>query len=225
MRTIDAGTEAITLTDADFGGLGCRLEVAAEATARGEMAAYWRMAALVHALTRIADPCAGLLLDLPARLLDEEFGAGAIMRFEDVDFPATLTHEPTRHFLRETGLPEDGGMFQLEMDVPLQTLAERYAAERTEEGQGQVHVQESQLPDGADRLIRLGRLGRLGLDRLSTDPGRLVVEDTDLLVDGTTGELHEWFASDAGLRPLNADISTLAFTLWLLHRAKTQRRA
>ncbi|WP_328826580.1 SUKH-4 family immunity protein [Streptomyces ureilyticus] len=219
MRTIDAGTEAIKLTDADYGGPGCGLEVAAEATARGEMAAYWRMAALVHALTRIADPCAGLLLDLPARLLDEEFGAGALMRFEDVDFPATLTHEPTRHFLRETGLPEDGGMFQLDMDVPLQTLAERYAVERTEEGQGQVQVQESQLPDGADRLIRLGCLGRL--DR----PGRLVVEDTDLLVDGTTGELHEWFASDAGLRPLSADISTLAFTLWLLHRAEMQRRA
>lgn len=213
MRTIDAGTGAITLTDAEYGGPGCGLEVAADATARGEMAAYWRMAALVHALTRIADPCAGLLLDLPARLLDEEFGAGAIMRFEDVDFPATLTHEPTRHFLRETGLPEDGGMFQLEMDVPLQTLAERHVAERTEEAQ----VPESQLPDGADRLIRLGRLGCLGR------PGRLLVEDTDLLVDGTTGELHEWSASDAGLRPLNADISTLAFTLWLLHRASCPR--
>ncbi|MFG2023001.1 SUKH-4 family immunity protein [Streptomyces sp. NPDC048825] len=212
MRTIDAGTGAVTLTD-ECGGAGRRLEVPTDATALGEMSAYWRMAALVHALTRIADPCAGLLLDLPARLLDEEFGASAIMRFEDVDFPATLTHEPTRHFLRETGLPEDGDMFQLEMDVPLQTLAEHYAAERTEE----VQVPECQLPNGADQLIRLGRLGCLGRS------GRLVVEDTDLLVDGTTGELHEWSAPAAGLRPLNADISTLAFTLWLLHRANCPR--
>jgi hypothetical protein len=104
-------------------------------------------------------------------------------------------------------------MFQLEMDVPLQTLAERYEAERTEGAQ----APESQLPDGADRLIRLGRLGCLGR------PGRPVVEDTDLLVDGTTGELHEWSAPAAGLRPLNADISTLAFTLWLLHRASCPR--
>ncbi|MFC4470835.1 SUKH-4 family immunity protein [Streptomyces xiangluensis] len=180
MRTIDAGTGTC-------------------ATAWGEVPAYWRMTALVHALTRITDPCAGLRIDLPARLLDEEFGTGGIMRFEDVDFPATLTHEPTRRFLRETGLPEDGVTFQLEMDVPLQTLAERYAPERTEE----VPVPGGQLPDAADRLIRLGRLA----------------DATDLLVDGTTGELHEWSAPAAGLRPLNADISTLAFTLWLLHRA------
>ncbi|WP_338145943.1 SUKH-4 family immunity protein [Streptomyces scabichelini] len=206
MRTIDAGTGAITLTDDEYGGTGRRLEVRADATARSEVSAYWRMAALVHSLTRIADPGADLLLELPARLLDEEFGAGGIMRFEDVDFPATLTHEPTRRFLRETGLPEVGVMFQLEMDVPLQTLAERYAAERTEEAQ----IPEGQLPDGADRLIRLGRLGRL--DR--------PFEDTDLLVDGTTGTLHEWSAPDTGPRPLNADISTLAFTLWLLHRAE-----
>ncbi|WP_344387256.1 SUKH-4 family immunity protein [Streptomyces vastus] len=200
MRTIDAGTGAVTLTD-ECGGAGRRLEVPADATARGEMSAYWRMAALVHALTKIADPYAGLRLDLPARLLDEEFGPGGIMRFEDVDFPATLTHEPTRRFLRETGLPEDGVTFQLEMDVPLQTLAERHAAERTEEFPSLGPW--AQLPYAADRLIRLGRLA----------------DATDLLVDGTTGELHEWSAPAAGLRPLNADISTLAFTLWLLHRA------
>ncbi|TLS42897.1 hypothetical protein FE633_28275 [Streptomyces montanus] len=156
------------------------------------------------------DPCVthagtGLLLDLPGRLLDEEFGAGGIMRFEDVDFPGTLTHEPTRRFLRETGLPEDGVIFQLEMDVPLSTLAEHYAAEWT----GPVLItegQRGQLPDGADRLIRLGSLGRRA-------------EVTDLLVDGRTGALHEWSAPDAWLRPLNADISMLAFTLWLLHGA------
>ncbi|WP_443050443.1 SUKH-4 family immunity protein [Streptomyces sp. NBC_00286] len=213
MRT-NAGTGACALADDERGGgAGRRLGVAAGATAvRGEVAAYWRMTALVHSLTRIADPGTGLRLQLPTRLLDEEFGAGGIMRFEDVDFPATLTHEPTRRFLRETGLPEDGVTFQLEMDVPLQTLAERYAAEEVT-----APVPGGQLPDAADRLIRLGRLGCLGR------PDRPVVEDTDLLVDGTTGELHEWSASDAGLRPLNADISTLAFTLWLLHRAETQQ--
>ncbi|MGI5197680.1 SUKH-4 family immunity protein [Streptomyces sp. CA-288835] len=217
MRTIDAGTGACALADDERGGgAGRRLGVAAGATAvRGEVAAYWRMTALVHSLTRIADPGTGLRLQLPTRLLDEEFGVGGIMRFEDVDFPATLTHEPTRRFLRETGLPEDGVTFQLEMDVPLQTLAERYAAEEVPAP----HLG-GQLPDAAERLIRLGRLGRLGC---FGSPDRLVVEDTDLLVDGTTGELHEWSASDTGLRPLNADISTLAFTLWLLRRAETQQ--
>jgi hypothetical protein len=173
MRTTDAGTGAITLTDDEL--LGDLLVTE-------------------------------LHVDLPARLLDEEFGAGGVMRFEDVDFPATLTHEPTRRFLRETGLPEDGVIFQLEMDVPLSTLAEHYAAEWTEQAvvpEGQ----RGQLPEGADRLIRLGSLGHR-------------VEGTDLLVDGRTGIVHEWSAPGAGLRPLNADISILAFTLWLLHHAK-----
>ncbi|MEU1197203.1 SUKH-4 family immunity protein [Streptomyces sp. NPDC005813] len=159
---------------------------------------FWRMAALIRPLTRIAGPGDGLVLDLPKRLLDEEFGAGGIMRFEDVDFPSALTHEPTRRFLRETGLPEDGFLFQLDTEVPLPALTEYYADERPGE------FSADELPAGADRLIRLGHL----------------VEDISLVVDGGTGAVLAWSEPDLTLRPLNADISTLAFTLWLLHREK-----
>ncbi|AVH58482.1 MULTISPECIES: SUKH-4 family immunity protein [Streptomyces] len=164
-----------------------------------DVPAYWRMAALIRPLARIAGPGEGLVLDLPKRLLDEEFGTGVIMRFEDVDFGPALTHEPTRRFLRETGLPEDGLLFQLDTEVPLPALTEYYADERPDA------FSADELPTSADRLIRLGYL----------------LEDTSLVVDGTTGTILAWSEPDLTLRPLNADISTLAFTLWLLHREKT----
>jgi hypothetical protein len=160
---------------------------------------YWRMAALIRPLARIAGPGEGLVLGLPGRLLDEEFGAGEIMRFEDVDFPPALTHEPTRRFLRETGLPEDGFLFQLDTEVPLPALTEYYADERPGDFSADL------LPATADRLIRLGYL----------------LQDTSLVVEGATGAVLAWSEPDLTLRPLNADISTLAFTLWLLHREKT----
>ncbi|MER5176870.1 SUKH-4 family immunity protein [Streptomyces sp. NPDC002896] len=139
-----------------------------------------------------------LALDLPQRLLDEEFGHGAVMRFEDVDFPRALTHEPTRRFLKDVGLPEDGFVFQLDTDVPLPTLAEYYADDRLDAAADHV------LPEWASQLIRLGRL----------------VEGTDLVVDGTTGAILGWSACDGTPRPLDADISTLVWTLWLIHRER-----
>ncbi|MPY56957.1 SUKH-4 family immunity protein [Streptomyces spongiae] len=163
-----------------------------------QLAPYWRMAALIRPLARIAGPGDGLALSLPRRLLDEEFGAGEIMRFEEVDFSATLVHEPTRRFLKEVGLPEDGFMFQLDTEVALPTLPEYYAEERPG------FVTAAELPADADRLIRLGQL----------------LEDTSLVVDGTTGAILCWSERDRTLRPLNADISTLAFTVWLIHREK-----
>ncbi|MEE1668294.1 SUKH-4 family immunity protein [Streptomyces sp. WAC07094] len=159
-------------------------------------APYWRMAALIRPLARIARPGTGLALDLPSRLLDEEFGSASIVRFEDVDFPGKLTHEPTRRFLREVGLPENGYWYELDTDVPLPTLAEYYA----DEDRGPA----DELPPEADRLIRLGYL----------------LEDTSLVLDGSTGAVLCWSEPDATLRPLNADISTLAFTVWLVHREK-----
>ncbi|MFE9765719.1 SUKH-4 family immunity protein [Streptomyces sp. NPDC005808] len=176
-----------------------RLAAVFEGVAGDEVPLFWRMAALIRPLARMAGPGEGLVLDLPKRLLDEEFGAGGIMRFEDVDFPAALTHGPTRRFLCETGLPEDGFVFQLDTEVPLPTLSEYYADERP----GDFTADE--LPAAADRLIRLGYL----------------LEDTSLVVDGATGAVLAWSEPDLILRPLNADISTLAFTLWLLHREKS----
>ncbi|MFC9845508.1 SUKH-4 family immunity protein [Streptomyces sp. NPDC060223] len=176
-----------------------RLAAVFEGAVGAEVPPFWRMAALIRPLARIAGPGDGLVLDLPKRLLDEEFGAGGIMRFEEVDFPTALTHEPTRRFLRETGLPEDGFVFQLDTEVPLPALSEYYADERP----GDFTADE--LPAAADRLIRLGNL----------------LEDTHLVVDGATGAVLAWSEPDLVLRPLNADISTLAFTLWLLHREKS----
>jgi hypothetical protein len=154
-------------------------------------------------MTPISGSRSGLAADLPPRLLDEEFGAGAVVRFEDVDFPAVLTHEPTRRFLRETGLPEDGILFQLDMDLPLPTLAEYYANEYAE---GVLHAQ---LPSSANYLIRLGQLTREG----------------SLVVDGATGAILTWDEPEATLLPLTADVSTLALSLWELHRERRTRTA
>ncbi|MET7293645.1 SUKH-4 family immunity protein [Streptomyces griseoloalbus] len=172
-----------------------------EEGADGEPAPFWRMAALIRPLALVAGPgtASGLALDLPFRLLDQEFGRGGVLRFDEVDFPATLTHEPTRRFLRETGLPEDGFLFHLDTDLPLRTLAEYYA----DEHEGTLPA--GRLPARADHLIRLGSL----------------VEDTALVVDGTTGAVLSWSEVNRVLRPLNTDVSTLAFTLWLLHREHT----
>lgn len=142
--------------------------------------------------------CSGLALDLPARLLDEEFGQSRVWRFEDFDFPATLTHEPTRRFLRDMGLPEEHGFFHLDTDAPLQTLAEYYAHERTG------MFTPDQLPARAAHLIRLGHF----------------VEGNSVVVDGTTGALLNWSEPESTLCPLGADLSTLASTLWLLNREK-----
>ncbi|MEU6356015.1 SUKH-4 family immunity protein [Streptomyces sp. NPDC047072] len=161
----------------------------------GEVPAFWKIAALIRPLALVAGPGtgSGLALDLPPRLLDQEFGRGSVVRFEDIDFPATLTHGPTRRFLSETGLPEDGHLFQTDPDAPLPTLAEIYADDES-----------AVLPPRADRLIVLGHLA--GSDTL--------------LVDGETGAVLNWTERDATLHPLNTDISTLAFTLWLLHRER-----
>ncbi|MFF5491988.1 SUKH-4 family immunity protein [Streptomyces aquilus] len=159
----------------------------------GEVPALWRAAALIRPLSLTAGPgrASGLALDLPSRLLDQEFGQGEIWRFEEVDFPATLTHEPTRRFLRDTGLPEDTPLFRLDTDVPLPTLTEHHADDPAAE-----------LPADADHLIRLGHL----------------VEDNSLVVDGRTGAVLHWSEPEGVLHPLNTDVSTLAFTLWLLRR-------
>ncbi|OLZ69961.1 hypothetical protein AV521_16645 [Streptomyces sp. IMTB 2501] len=167
----------------------------------GKVPPYWKAAALIRPLALVAGPgtASGLTLDVPARLLDQQFGHGRVARFEEVDFPATLTHEPTRRFLRETGLPEEAVLFHADTDVPLPTLRE-YA---TEDCAGDHPPDE--LPAHADHLIRLGRL----------------VGDNSLVVDGRTGSVLTFSEPGATLHPLNTDVSTLAFTLWLLHHERT----
>ncbi|MFI9149969.1 SUKH-4 family immunity protein [Streptomyces sp. NPDC053367] len=135
----------------------------------------------------------GLALDLPHRLLDREFGRGRVVRFEDVDFPAALTHEPTRRFLRETGLPEEGFLFALDTEVPLAPVGEYVAEERPE----------LPLPSGDfGHLIRLGGLAA----------------DSSVVLDGSTGALLDWSEPDGTLHPLSADVSAFAFSLWQVRR-------
>ncbi|MFG2571068.1 SUKH-4 family immunity protein [Streptomyces sp. NPDC048481] len=154
-----------------------------------------QLAAVIRPLAPATGPCtaSGLALDLPARFLGDESGSGAIVRFDDVDCPRALTHAPTRRFLRERGLPERAARFSVETDAPLRTLAEHAADTHGDAPAGQ------RLPAGADRLIRLGTL----------------TADTTLVLDGATGAVLLRSEPDLGLRPLNADISTLALTLRL----------
>ncbi|MFF9410004.1 SUKH-4 family immunity protein [Streptomyces anandii] len=134
----------------------------------------------------------GLALDLPPRLLEREFGRGRVIRFEEIDFPPTLTHEPTRRFLTETGLPDDPRLLSPDTDIPLPTLTEHHADDPA-----------TQLPSRAAHLIHLGTMQG---------------PHTPLL-DGTTGGIHLWSPAEATLHPSNEDISTLVHSLVLLHRA------
>ncbi|MEW2285363.1 SUKH-4 family immunity protein [Streptomyces sp. NPDC047841] len=166
----------------------------------GEVPTYWKAAALIRPLSLIAGPgtASGLTLDVPARVLDQQFGHGRVLRFEEVDFPKTLTHEPTRRFLSETGLPEKAVLFHADTDVPLPTLREYFTQERPE-------YPLAELPAHCDHLIRLGHLP----------------EDTSLVVDGRTGAVLTFSEPEAALHPLNSDVSTLAVTLWLIHHERT----
>ncbi|MFD6192795.1 SUKH-4 family immunity protein [Streptomyces sp. NPDC060275] len=149
------------------------------------------MSCLLLTVTHRAEP--GTSRDLPPRFLDREFGRHRVTRFEDIDFPRTLTHEPTRRFLRETGLPEDARPFRLDTDdLPLPTLAE-YCEDHPEHP----------VPADAEHLVRLGRLA----------------DGAHVVVDGTTGTVLTWRTPDGTLHPLVADISALALTLWALRRA------
>ncbi|MFF9619916.1 SUKH-4 family immunity protein [Streptomyces griseosporeus] len=130
----------------------------------------------------------GLSLDLPPRLLEDAFGPGRIVRFEELDLPPALTHEPTRRFLRDVGLPEHAGGFTLDLDAPLRTPGE-YAADEDDR---------LTLPRGATGLIRLGCLAL----------------DGHAVLDGTTGTLLAWTGGDGALVPLETDVAAFAFTLW-----------
>ncbi|MET9353319.1 SUKH-4 family immunity protein [Streptomyces sp. NPDC006617] len=161
----------------------------------GERPSLWNTSTLVSclllAVSHRAEP--GTSRDLPPRFLDQEFGRARVTRFEDIDFPTTLTHEPTRRFLRETGLPEDAHPFRLDTDeLPLPTLAE-YCEDHPEHP----------VPADAEHLVRLGRLA----------------DGAHVAVDGTTGTVLTWRTPDGTLHPLMADISALALTLWALRRA------
>ncbi|MFE0810995.1 SUKH-4 family immunity protein [Streptomyces sp. NPDC058794] len=153
---------------------------------------FWTSAAVIGCLLVSAGrrTASGLALDLSYRALTGEFGRDRVARYEDIDFPPALTHEPTRRFLSETGLPEDAFPLAADDDgIPLPTLVERYG--------------DGAPGEAAARLVRLGGLP----------------DGSDVVVDGLTGTVLTWHPSDTSLRPLTPDVSTLVFTLWLLRRA------
>ncbi|MBU8550030.1 SUKH-4 family immunity protein [Streptomyces sp. Babs14] len=153
---------------------------------------FWTSAAVIGCLLVSAGrrTVSGLALDLSYRALTGEFGRGRVARYEDIDFPPALTHEPTRRFLSETGLPDDAFPLAADDDgIPLPTLAEHYG--------------DGALGEAAGHLVRLGRLP----------------DGSDVVVDGATGTVLTWHPCETRLRPLTPDVSTLVFTLWLLRRA------
>ncbi|MEV8533357.1 SUKH-4 family immunity protein [Streptomyces sp. NPDC051211] len=165
-----------------------RSVLAEEDWGSGGIPRFWELSAVIRPLSLIAGPGDGLRLELPGALLVEEFGAGEVVRVDPARLPAGLVHEPTRRFLAAVGLPRDGGMFYL--DGPDELLTP-FAEEAPE------------IPGVDTRaLFSLGGL----------------VEDTSVYVDGVTGAVHAWYHGYGSLVPLNSDVSTLAFTLWLYRR-------
>ncbi|GGS16345.1 SUKH-4 family immunity protein [Streptomyces griseoviridis] len=162
------------------------------APAGPETPLLWRTSTLIGCLALATGRRTVPAPDLPYRFLDREFGRGRVTRFEDVDIPPCLTHEPTRRFLRETGLPDRAFPFHRDRDedIPLPTLAE-------------FHEAGPALPAEASRHVRLGRLA---------DGGTVTV-------DGTTGAVLTWREPTATFHPLAPDLPAFTLALWARHRA------
>lgn len=168
----------------------------------GVLPPVWRIAALLRPMALIASPGRGLCLDLPPDLIEGEFGPEEVVRIAPADLPDALEHEPTRRFLAEVGLPRHGLMFWLDepQDI-LKTVTTARAATRADPGPAHLHLT-GRLPDGSDHLLVIGGL----------------MHDFDVIVDGRTGLVHYALIGDEKVTPVNADVSTLAFTVWMHSR-------
>lgn len=113
-----------------------------------------------------------------------------------------IAYGTSRRFLVETGLPVGASMFTLFREEPLLLTLAEYR-----ERNGPAEGEPDDYPDGMavapDRLFSLGWL----------------THDTEVVIDGRTGHIHGW--TGGALEPLNADISTLAFALWMHRREGT----
>ncbi|WP_353945993.1 SUKH-4 family immunity protein [Streptomyces sp. HUAS MG91] len=163
----------------------------------------WRIVAVVKPLALIAAPGRGLLLDLPARALDDVFGPDGVRRFTPDELPSALVHEPTRRFLVEVGLPKEAPSFSAagSPDAPLRTLAEDHAESARDPELRHLYEDVADRPPvaDADQWLYLG----------STP------QDVDVVLDGRTGAVHHAPCTYDRLTPMNADISTLALALWM----------
>lgn len=172
--------------------------------------AFWRIAALFRPMPLIAGPGRGLRLDLPKELMEDEFGPGAIVRLAPADLPAALRHAPTRRFLAEVGLPKDGLMFCLDSpDTLLETLTADRERSRNDPRLQHLYDGTDRLPADSDHLLVLGGL----------------MHDFTVVLDGRTGEVHYLEYDADTVTPVNADISTLAFTIWMHSREEKLEEA
>ncbi|MFD6274346.1 SUKH-4 family immunity protein [Streptomyces sp. NPDC060209] len=168
----------------------------------GEVPSVWRMAALFRPMALIAAPGRGLRLDLPPDFIEEEFGTDEVVRIAPADLPEALEHEPTRRFLAEVGLPRHGLMLWLdEPQDMLKTLTAARAETRANPELQHLHGTGT-LPEGSDHLLVIGGL----------------IHDFDAIVDGRTGLVNYALIDDEKVTPVNADVSTLAFTVWMHSR-------
>ncbi|MER5946609.1 SUKH-4 family immunity protein [Streptomyces sp. NPDC001904] len=163
----------------------------------------WRIVAVVKPLALIAAPGRGLLLDLPARALVDVFGEDGVRRFAPDELPSALVHEPTRRFLGEVGLPKEAPSFCAAgpPDAPLRTLAEDHAESARNPELRHLYEDADGHPPVADADQRL---------HLGSTP-----QDVDVVLDGRTGAVHHAPCTYDRLTPMNADISSLAFALWM----------
>ncbi|MFE6887805.1 SUKH-4 family immunity protein [Streptomyces sp. NPDC057694] len=163
----------------------------------------WRIMAVVKPLALIAAPGRGLLLDLPARVLADVFGPDGLRRFAPGELPSALVHEPTRRFLTEVGLPKEAPSFSAAgaPDTPLRTLAEDHAESARDPELRHLYEDIDDRPPvaDADQWLYLGN----------------TPQDVDVVLDGRTGAVHHAPYTYDRLTPMNADVSTLSFALWM----------
>ncbi|MEU7280087.1 SUKH-4 family immunity protein [Streptomyces sp. NPDC045431] len=164
--------------------------------------AFWRIAAAIRPLGLIAGPGRELALALPEGLLEGVFGAENMVRLTEDQLPSALVHAPTRRFLTDVGLPSDGFMFYGPEPEPLPTLPQDWAESQSNPQHAHLWHGDKQLPPDAEHLVVLGGL----------------VHDFTVLIDGRTGALFYTETGADHVVPVNADLSTLAFTLWLHQR-------
>ncbi|WP_327392204.1 SUKH-4 family immunity protein [Streptomyces sp. NBC_01186] len=164
---------------------------------------FWRITALFRPLSLIAAPGRGLRLELPKELLEEEFGPEGLVRADPSRIPDALEHGPTRRFLAEAGLPGECGLFwPCEPEDLLLTVSEDRERSRRDPRLRHLYDGTDQLPADAGHLLVLGGLAN----------------DLTVVLDGRTGEVRHMTYDGDTTTQLNADISTLAFTLWLYSR-------
>lgn len=163
---------------------------------------FWHTSFALWQLRRAAVPGEGLAVRITPAMLDLVY-ENEFSGYDERQLPAAITHEPTRRFLLDVGLIDAWAYLDMRSDdKPLVTLAELIAERRAD------WDDEPEPPADAEHLVVLG----------------YVSEDGDLLVDGRTGVIRRWYTGgdEPAMDTLNTDLSTLAFTMWVIGRMRRQ---